>query len=437
MRPCTRCASSLLLAALAAAACGPAPPASEAVARLRALGRPNLVLVVVDALRADGIAPYFAPPAASPELARWAAQGVVFERAFAQSSWTKASMASLLTSRWPRGHGVRDPDDGLGGAARTVAEALREAGWRTFAVQSNGWLEEAFGFEQGFERYLFPRGGGSESERSRSWPHADNVYREAERLIDAQDPAQPFFLYLHFMDVHEYAAPADVARPRAGAPGEYAAAIAWVDEVLARLRARLERRGLLAHSVLILASDHAEAFGENGAFGHARNVFTPVLHVPLVLRLPFASAPARIATQVRNLDVAPTLLDLAGLPASPDFEGESLLPLLAAPGAPDRPSHASLETRLYADARLQEALNDGDWSYVRDLGPGGREWLFDRRVDPEEDVDLSALEPQRAAALRARLDAGIGRAPAAGAVRPEVRIDPALAERLRALGYAL
>ena len=241
------------------------------------------------------LSPYGAPAQGSPELARWAARGIVFEHVLAQSSWTKSSMASLLTSRWPRSHGVIDPNDGLGDAARTLAEVLREAGWRTYAVQSNGWLEEAFGFEQGFERYLFPRGGGSEAERSRSWPHADNVYREAERLIDAQDPEQPFFLYLHFMDVHEYAAPPDVARPRAGAEGEYAAAIAWVDEVLARLRERLERRGLLSHSVLILASDHGEAFGENGAFGHARNVFTPVLRVPLVLRLPFAITPTRIA----------------------------------------------------------------------------------------------------------------------------------------------
>lgn len=437
MRTCKRFRSSLLLAALVAPGCGPATPARDAVARLRALGRPNLVLVVVDALRADRLSAYGAAAAGSPEIARWAAQGVVFEHVLAQSSWTKSSMASLLTSRWPRGHGVLDPDDGLGDAARTIAELLREAGWRTYAVQSNGWLEEAFGFEQGFERYLFPRGGGSDAERNRSWPHADNVYREAERLIDAQDPAQPFFLYLHFMDVHEYAAPADVARPRDGAQGEYAAAITWVDEVLARLGERLDRRGLLSHSVLLLASDHAEAFGENGAFGHARNVFTPVLRVPLVLRLPFAMEPTRVAAQVRNLDVAPTLLDLAGLPPSPDFEGTSLLPLLADAGAADRPSHASLGALLYADAKRQEALCDGAWSFVRDLAPGGREWLFDRRVDPEENVDLSALEPGQAARLRAQLDAGFGRAPAAGALRPEVRIDPALAERLRALGYAL
>ncbi len=437
MPPCNRFASSLLIAALAASACSPQTPARAAISRLRALGRPNLVLVVVDALRADRISPYGAAAQGSPELARWAAQGIVFEHVLAQSSWTKTSMASLLTSRWPRGHGVLDPDDGLGDAARTVAEVLHEGGWRTYAVQSNGWLEEAFGFEQGFERYLFPRGGGSEAEHSRSWPHADNVYREAERLIDAQDPEQPFFLYLHFMDVHEYAAPADVARPRAGAEGEYAAAIAWVDEVLARLRERLERRGLLSRSVLVLASDHGEAFGENGAFGHARNVFTPVLRVPLLLRLPFAVTPTRVATQVRNLDVAPTLLDLAGLPASADFDGESLLPLLDAPGAPDRPSQAELGALLYPDARRQESLTDGAWSFVRDLPPGGREWLFDRRVDPDENVDLGALEPERLAALRARLDAGFGRAPAAGALRPAVRIDPALAERLRALGYAL
>jgi arylsulfatase A-like enzyme len=417
-------------------ACEPPAPAVVITARLRALGQPSVVLIVVDALRADWTAPYGGRPDASPELDRWARHGALFERVLAQSSWTKVSMASLMTSLWPRRHGVRETTDGLAEGARTVGELFREAGYRTYAVQSNGWLEQTFGFHQGFDRYLFPRGGTAPGLKPMIWPHADNVYREAARLIEAHDRDRPFFLYLHFMDVHEYAAPSDFKRFGTSSEGAYLAAIAWVDEVVERLRGKLDDAGLLERTILVLASDHGEAFGENGVQGHARNVLTPVLHVPLVIRFPFRIEPIRVVSQVRNLDIAPTLLDLAGLRPPASFEGRSLLPLLEQPaGASDLPSYASLTTLLYRDAMLQESVTDGLWTFARNTDASGKEFLFDRSVDPGENVSLVEIEKTRAQRMRSLLDGYLALEPETATVEPDVRIDPALAQKLRALGY--
>jgi arylsulfatase A-like enzyme len=433
-----------------ALACGRPVPRSEIRERLAALGRPNLVLVVVDTLRADFLSPYGFAADTSPELASWAARGALFERVRAQSSWTKMSMASLMTSLWPASHGIREAKDGLADDAVTLAEALRGAGFATYGVQVNGWLHQSFGFHQGFDRYVFPRGGGGPAlARASVWPHADNVVQEAVRLLDAHDRAGPFFLYLHFMDVHEYAAPPSFQRFGSDSRGAYLAAIRWVDDALRRVREKLAAAALLDRTVLVLASDHGETFGEHGVHGHARNVLTPVVWVPLVVRLPFAIEAVRVASQVRNVDVAPTLLELAGVPVPPGFEGRSLVPLLAGEAEEaDRPSYAALGVPLFPDASVQSAVFDGTWTYARNARPPdgddqayearavrpGAEYLFDRRVDPGENVNLSELEPEAAARLRALLDRHQTEA-GSGVVERGVRIDPEIADRLRQMGY--
>jgi arylsulfatase A-like enzyme len=397
------------------------------------------VLLVVDTLRADWTTPYGSTEETAPELARWAQRGVVFERARSQSSWTKISMASLLTSLWPRSHAIREPTDGLSDAALTLAEVLRQGGYRTYAVQTNGWLDQSFGFHQGFDRYVFPRGTAARRiARAQIWPHAERVYEEAVRLVEAHDPDDPFFLYLHFMDVHEYAAPPEFKLFGTSTAGAYRAAIRWVDHVLGLVRQKLEAAGLLDRTILVLASDHGETFGENGRYGHARNVLTAVVWPPLVIRFPFPVEPTRVGTQVRNVDIAPTLVELAGLPVPPSFEGRSLLPLITgAESEPDRVAHAGLGTPLFRDASIQVSMNEGDWIYARNVAPDPRpaEFLFDRTVDPGENVNLVAREPGQAERMRARMDEYLAAQPAEEVLETDVRIDPAIAERLRAMGY--
>lgn len=406
--------------------------------RLEDLDRPHVVLLLVDTLRADWLEPYGYEQPTSPELAAWASKGVTFERVLAQSSWTKVSMASLMTSLWPRTHGVYATTDGLADGARSLAEVMSDAGYSTAAVQTNGWLEQSFGFQQGFEHYVFPRAGNSARElwNSSVWSHGDRVLEEARRLVDGRDTERPLFLYLHFMDVHEYASPPEYRTFGGDQKGFYLASIRWVDETLGRVHELLERRGMLENTVIVVASDHGETFGENRKYGHAFNVFSPVLRVPLIVKLPFDVPAQRVETQVRNIDIAPTLLELAGVPIPDDFEGESLVPLMTGEGpSADRPSFASLPTHIMRNSKIQVALNDGQWTLVRDLEEDDTEHLFDLEYDLVEDANLVEFEPEVAARMRRVLDEHIDVAPRGGVSRENVRIDPAIAERLRAVGY--
>ncbi|MBW2242897.1 MAG: sulfatase [Deltaproteobacteria bacterium] len=448
-----RVAAGAALAGLALLACEAVVPAADIPERIETIPQLDVVLIVIDTLRADWTTPYGFEKDTTPELASWAQRGVLFEQARAQSSWTKISMASMLTSLWPRSHGIREAQDGLAEGAQTLAEVLQQAGYQTFAVQTNGWLHQSFGFHQGFDRYLFPAGASGKiapHEKPSLWTHADRVVEEAEHLIQTRDPDRPMFLYVHLMDVHEFAAPPEFQVYGNDTAAMYQAAVRWSDDALRRIREALDAAGTLDRSVVVLASDHGETFGEHGIHGHARNVLTPSIHVPLVFRLPFAVAPLRIKSQVRNLDLAPTLLELAGVPSPSRFEGTSLLPLITSSSqGEDRPSYAALGFTLFRDASVQDALTTGDWTYARNapakenepddytsraVAPGG-EFLFDRSVDPGEKVNLIELEGARAAAMRGELEKHLAEAELNDVKDEGVRIDPAIAGRLRAMGY--
>jgi arylsulfatase A-like enzyme len=222
-----------------------------------------------------------------------------------------------------------------------------------------------------------------------------------------------------------------------------------VDDAALRVREQLDDAGVLGRTLIVFGADHGETFGEHGVHGHARNVLTPVIWVPLVFRFPFRVEPLRIATQVRNVDIAPTLFDLAGIGVPDHFEGASLVSLLTGGvPEPDRPSYAGLGVPLFPDASVQSAVSDGDWTYARNASPPedddqayegravapGAEFLFDRRVDPGENVNLIGREPAEAVRLRQLLDRHLNEEGAA-AVERGVRIDPGIADRLRAMGY--
>jgi len=181
-----------------------------------------------------------------------------------------------MTSLWPHSHGIRAAREGLSAGALTLAEVLGAAGYRAYAVQTNGWLHQSFGFHQGFERYVFPLGRGARGLPAASlWSHADRVVAEAERLIDAHPKQVPLFLYLHFMDVHQYAAPPEYRRFGTDGRGAYLAAIRWVDDAVARVRKLLD--------AVTAPGDHPHL---EQAESELRQYFAGTLHkftVPLVL----------------------------------------------------------------------------------------------------------------------------------------------------------
>ncbi len=224
----------------------------------------------------------------------------------------------------------------------------------------------------------------------------------------------------------------------------------WTDDAVRRVREALASSGMLDRTVMILGSDHGETFGEHSVHGHARNVLTPVVWVPLVIRLPFTVEPVRIAAQVRNVDLAPTILEIAGLPVPEGFEGASLLPLMTgAEESVDRANYAALGVPVFPDASMQTALSTGAWTYARNeparaddpeavesrARAPGAEYLFDRTVDPAENVNLATLEAARAARMRGELDAHLSVDAPDEVLEKGVRIDPGIAEKLRAMGY--
>jgi arylsulfatase A-like enzyme len=397
-------------------------------------GSPSLLLVTLDTTRADRIGAYGYAGAHTPTLDRLAREGVLFERAIAPTPLTLPSHASLLTGVDPQTHGVRSNAlFALAPDARTLAEVLAERGLRTAAFVGSDVLGARFGLDQGFETYDAPRGGvaaGSAGlERS-----AREVVDSASRWLDSLGPEERFFLWVHFFDPHrEWIAP----EPWAGRLGDpYDAEIAFADAQLSRLLGEIGRRGLGGDLVVAVTADHGESLGEHGEWTHGVFLYQSTQHVPLILTgSRVRAAGARVQAAVPNLDLAPTLLTLAGVPleAMPALRARSLL---AADGTLDEPSAGRaihLESFGPYYAYRWRALRALLWRGHK-LVEGVRLELYDLEADPEESRDLAAIDEARVLEMRGLLQAHADRPRPSGWTR---RREPESAERaqLEALGY--
>jgi arylsulfatase A-like enzyme len=434
---------------LAAAGCVPeqAPRGSE---------RPELlILVTIDTLRADVLDRSLEHGADRPGgLRALAAEGARAERAVAPFGRTTQSIGTALTGLHPLRHGA----DGLGmvlpDRAQTLAERLSADGWKTAAFTSNYFLRPGLGFEQGFGVYSCP-------EPRWAGESATSLTREALAWIDSEHRSgQPAFLWLHYLDPHwPYRPPPElVAEPRADVAAAAASTldetleqltegqrIFFADEVLSaaaidRLRRLywgevrsteraldelvdgLERRGHLDQAVMLLTADHGESLGEHRYwFAHGEYIYEPSLGVPFVVHAPGRiEAGTRLLGTVRLADVAPTLLEVAGVDVPSDLDGTSLWPHLAAGGRQELPERASIHL---ADHRLVRpenprrplsgrdgrwwAVQEGRWKLIRvptDPSGGASEELYDLASDPDETRNLASEEPEVAARLRRVLE---------------------------------
>ncbi len=430
---------------------------------------PNLVLVVVDTLRADHLGAWGHVRDTSPHLDALAREGVRFERAYATAPWTKPSVASILTGLAPSAHGVermaaRLPDEG-----DTLAEMLGRAGYARGATVSHTLITGLYNFAQGFELFV------AKDARGHDHVSSPSVTESALAMVDrlrAQD--RPFFLFVHYFDPHyaykrhpEYGFTPERAGRLSG--GESLAAmrrldpplnaaetrflrdaydeeIRFTDAAIGALLDGLAQRGLDEDTVVAVTADHGEEFYEHAWLGHARTLYEEVLHVPLVLRLARGEAAGTVVGEpVSLVDLAPTLIDALGFDASDlDLPGRSLLPLvrgeaLAAPV----PVFAEVDYMAERDSALFPTRRSG---YMRALIVGHEKLIHDRHTDtyelydlaadPRERNDLAALRPERVAALRTLLEAEAQAAAAGrlGATAPH-EADPQEREMLEALGY--
>jgi choline-sulfatase len=425
---------------------------AEDIATLHERDDVNVLFILIDTLRADRLSAYGYSRETSPRIDSLAADGVRFAQHLSQSSWTKCSMASLWTGLYPSRTGVTRSPQGVSPDALMPAEILKDAGFRTFALWRNGWIAPKFGFHQGFEAYHTPKTQRIPPSIRREKPTVgvagtdqDTVRSAVEFLRTHGD--QRWFLYMHLMDVHQYVYDEDTALFGTGYSDIYDNSIRWVDRVVGSLLDEIDRRGLRDNTLIVLASDHGEAFGEHGREGHARDVYGEVTTTPLIISFPFRlREPVVVETPSQNVDLWPTLLDLLELPSLIEPDGRSQLPqLLAAahgqdPLPADEPRFAHIDEN-WGQTKKPElpmvSVSEGKYRLLIGASAGGRGRLFDRSKDIREQHDLSEEEPETLARMKELAREYLARPPAPWGAAPEVGIGQEELDQLRALGYSV
>jgi arylsulfatase A-like enzyme len=453
----TRVRVLVILAALVASAC------SEA-------SRPrNAILVLLDTLRADRLGAYGHPRPTTPALDRLAERGVLFEQVISYSAWTLPSVVAMLSGRFPT---RRVFDETL---RRSLVEDLRDAGFRTAAFTEGGFLSHYYGFGRGFERYWDESGGARLGLRAPlqelTGAGIESTFPAAEVWL-RENAERPFFLMVHTYEIHvpyrrrtfvRDLPPGrldptldsdDIGRIRSGAlvlgETEYAYLAALYDggvrksdDYVGRLLAALDDLGIADSTLVVVTSDHGEELAgrfPRFAAAHGHSLFDELVRVPLIVYDPTREYPVRrVASQVRTIDVVPTILDLLGTAADASLDGRSLVPLMVGSEREDRLAFSYLE--LHGPERA--AVRFEGFKLIRTLAAARssaarHSALFDLHRDPAERRDVSRKQPAVLQRASLRLDAILERIDAEGRPSfPKVTDVPdELQERLRALGYA-
>ncbi|MFN0008802.1 MAG: sulfatase, partial [Planctomycetota bacterium] len=289
-------------------------------------GRPNVLFVSIDTLRADHLGCYGWPRPTSPNLDALASKSVVFESAQSSSSWTLPSLASLMTSMQASAHSCDQIASRLDPSYTTMAEILRDSGYDTAFVASHVFLSAGYGLQQGFthvDTRILQDESAITSPAVTDWGLAW-LHDKA-----AADDGVPWFLWLHYFDPHAPYLVHEGISERFGTETDldrYDGEIAFTDQHLGRLLEAFERLGLAENTILVVVADHGEEFGEHGVQGHGYDLHEEVVRGPLIVRAP-GIAPRRVSEVVPTVDVMPTLLELCGARGRNEVEGRSLLPL--------------------------------------------------------------------------------------------------------------
>jgi arylsulfatase A-like enzyme len=340
----------------------------------------------------------------------------------------------MFTGEYPPVHGVRY--NGMFRLAedhRTVAEILRDAGWRTGAIPAAYPVHLGTGLEQGFEDYVDVEWQQGEGQvKATAERRADEVVDLGLRWLEKKDD-RPFFLWLHFFDPHSpYDPPFPYGAKFRGRP--YDGEIAFADFHYGRFLAALAERGLSKDVVVIVAGDHGEGLYDHGERMHQNLVYQSTLHVPLIAEGPGIERGKRIEEPVTLADIAPTLLDLANVPVPEGMQGRSLVPSLRG-AEPERRSiyFESLTGSLVYGWSPLEGLRRGPWKYIRSSDPE----LYDLSADAGEAEDVAARESQIVAdmggELTSLLDAWLEKA--ASPESSAASVSPEALAQLASLGY--
>lgn len=430
----------------------PRPTGTVADLETLADGETNVLFILIDTLRSHRLHGYGYERETSPLLDRLGDGGIRFARNVSQSSWTKSSMASLWTGLSPLRSGVTRFDHGIPEDARMPAEVFRDAGFQTVGIYRNGWVSGYFGFEQGFESYYKPAGQPLPANVRRQNPNIMAGGTDIDIIQDAKqflriNGDERFFLYLHLMDVHEFVY--DEYSNVFGVSNSdiYDNAILRTNQILEDLTEFMAESGHLENTLIVIASDHGEAFGERGLEGHAREVFAETTETPLILSLPFRLDPGIVVEQrSSNVDIWPTVFDLIGLEGADDLDGRSRVPEIRAaaegrkvPGVERAVAYLDQNWgQNIAENRHRVAVIEGDFRYVMNAPYGKDPATRIELLEASDGEQANRIEefPEVAARLEEAANEELEREPP-WADQPRIDIDEMQLNQLRALGYQL
>lgn len=417
----TALAVAVLMGGLSAGGCAPETPSRA----------PDVILIVVDTLRADHLTQYGYPRATSSGLADFAAQSTMFTRAYSTSSWTQPGVASLFTGLLPSSHQVVAQGTVLSPTFVTLAERLTQAGWSSAAFSGNMFIGSQTGYDQGFDHFTGHDG------RVLAYPDATGMLTWVDNWLAGSDRRpEPLFLYFQPMNCHgPYKVPeerradllgrepdrefryqgelmraivkhGDLAVRDQATPeilqsltDQYDTAVRYSLDTVSELLDLLRSQDLYDGSVIVVTSDHGEELFDHGGFSHAYSLYEEVVRVPLWIKLPHQTRPATIDHPVSLIDIYPTIVEALNLDTTEELHGFSLLPLLTgdASSAPSSLRPILLETR-WKERAIATSIRLGPYKLI-DIesdyeGRQNVQLLFHLEDDPYERQNLAALHPE-------------------------------------------
>ena len=413
---------------------------------------PNIILITLDTTRADRMGFLGSERGLTPNLDALAKQSVVFTRAYAQVPLTTPSHAALLTGTYPQFSHVEDLGAPLGKDLPYLPDLLHQHGYHTAAFLGAYILDPgatAPGFQRGFDVY-----DANFHQRKPGEDRYKSVERRAEDVANralgwlSRHQQRPFFVWLHFYDAHDpYDPPEPFKSHYASEP--YDGEIAYTDSIVGSFVEVLRKHGLYQNSVIAIAADHGEAFGEHGEERHGMFLYDETIHVPLLLKLPAERfGGKRIEERVALAEVAPTLLEAAGVAAPATMQTKSLFPLMDAAkidrAKPDAVKSAADDKGKAAERPVYSETNYAHrafgWSELRSWRTGKyfyvqapKRELYDQSSDPDAVKNLAPAAKAVADTLESQL--ANFQVKTGSAKAEATKLDPTQAEKLRALGY--
>lgn len=422
-------------------------------------GNCNIVLITIDALRADHLSCYGYHRKTTPYIDEIAKSSILFTNAIAPSSWTAPSMASLFTSLYPTNHGVTHgffkegkvfKQEVFSKRITTLTEILKKHGYTTFGIAANLHLNPDLGFARGFDYYSCP-----------GFEESGVVNKIVLSWKDKIKNSSKYFLWIHYIDPHwfyfarepwikEYdpnfkgmpkwtsRLPLEIIQNaleiKQNTPifnsliALYDSEINYVDH---NLKILIDQLQLLNNSILIITSDHGEDFLEHKTLGHGKTLYAESINIPLIIRIPQKMNKKVINRQVSLLDLMPTILSFLEISYSKNMLG---LPLLTPNGEEKKITDRFLFTELEKGDNKAKSVLTGDWQYISNYKEK-REELYNRRQDPKECINLAGERPSLAKNLKDQLSQWMNSTHKYPTKKIKIIPSPEMKEKLESLGY--